>query len=220
MLALAFLIPLLLVACGEEKPVEPQKDTPPPPPEPSVSEIKMEFQAPLAPIQGLLQAGQPIPPEMSAQVMQQLSGVQTKFTGKKNLEQAKSECASAVEGFVKQGVQMQYWAGVLTACDILAFFDANNPTLGPAREQAIKELSRPILGKPSFITDRENNITTVFINVTFPDKGVQKSFQMREGEDFADGRFRLLKIIGRNQGVQVLDVEDGKQMDIMRRERE
>ncbi|MDX9972851.1 MAG: hypothetical protein RBU21_07675 [FCB group bacterium] len=219
-LVLALVLPFILVACSNEPPPPDPAETPPPPPEPTVTEIAKEFSNPLGPIAELLKNGQAVPPEMSAQVFQQLKAVEAKFNGKKNLPGAKRECASAVEGVMKQAEAVEFWSGVMTAADLLAFFDPGNPSLGPSREHAYKELTRPRISKPSFITDKENNVTTVFLEVIFPDRGVTKNYQVREGEDFADGRFRLLKIIGRNQGVRILDVQDSKELDIMRRERE
>jgi len=107
----------------------------------------------------------------------------------------------------------------MVAADLLAFFEPNNPLIAPAKEEAWKELTRPILSKPSFATDRQNNVTTVFITVTFPDRNAREDYRVREGEDFADGRFRLLEIIGRNQGIRVLDVQDDKILEIMLRDR-
>jgi hypothetical protein len=228
-MVLTLLIPLFLVACGGEEKKEPDpKEAPPPPPEPTVSEIKEQFTQPLAAVSGLLMSGQPIPPEMLAQINQQLRAVDQKFAGKKNLPAAKSEVGDSVEQALKQAETLAHapnaplltWQAVLVAADLLAFFEPNNPNIIPAKEEAIRELNRPRIGKPSFITDNQNEVTTVFLDVLFPDRGTRENFQVREGEDFADGRFRLLKIIGRNQGVRILDVQDSKEFDIMRRERE
>lgn len=216
---LILLIPLLFVACGggEEEAV-PETEAPPPPPEPTVGEIKESFMKPLNAVASTLQTGAPMPAEMSAQVMQQLQQVDQQYMGKKNLAQAKSEIADTIEQGLKQVEQLQAWQALLETANILAFFEPNNPNIGPARELAIRELTRPRIGMPDFVVDHQNDVTTVFLSVLFPDRGVTEDFQIREGEDFAAGRFRLLEIIGKNQGIRVLDVKDQKELTIMKRE--
>ncbi len=215
---LTVLAMMVLVACGGgEEENQPDPNAPPPPPEPTAAEISGELLNSLKPLQdAIVQSGGDPPVEVREQALAQVRQTLQKFQGKEHLATARSNVVREIEARVDEAIRNDVWTAVDDLTAAWAVFEPTSPKLARINEKVQIELSRPRpVGNPSFITDEQKGVTTVLINVYYPDtRAFEQSVPVREGEDFANGRLRLKQIIGRNQGVRIVDNEDGKTYEL------
>ena len=217
MVYLALALMVTLVACGTKTEPVVETKAPPPPPEPTTEEITRDMKAALDPLKPYLMMPVEVPVGVKEQALAGLRSAQQKYNGKVNLPSAKKNMVGELTNIARQLEQSEFWRGVVVTCDAIETIEVGNSGAKRMREHANEELSRPKLGKPSYIVDEQNGVTTVFIEVTFPDVNRKETFKVREGDDFADGRFQLKRVIGRNQGIVVLDKKDSKELEIYSR---
>ncbi len=201
---------------GEEKL---PTDAPPPPPEPTAQEISGALSQAIQPIVQAADAGRAIAPEEGQAAAAQLRSAKGQYTGKQHLQEAMSNVASQVERAVDASIKAEAWTTTMAAVDLLTELNPRSSRIESAKQRAQREINRPkITKRPGYAVS--DDVTTVLLEVNFPETGKTENYRVRVGDEFADGKMRLDEVVGRNQGIVVVYTDDGKEVRIMNRERE
>lgn len=207
-----------LAGCGGGEEKLPT-DAPPPPPEPTAQEISGALSQAVQPVVQAAESGRSVAPEEGQAAAAQLRSAKSQYTGKQHLQEAMSSVAAQVERAVDASMKAEAWTTTMAAVDLLTELNPRSSRIESAKQRAQREINRPkITKRPGYAVS--DDVTTVLLEVNFPETGKTENYRVRVGDEFADGKMRLDEVVGRNQGIVVVYTDDGKEVRIMNRERE
>lgn len=199
----AALVSVAPMGCAKEE--APKEEAPAPPPPPSKDQLKKE----------LLQAFAPIGDNVSLKggdtdfvlsAANNFKQVATKVSGQRatnpNVEPAMNEAKSAVEDTLKMAQTKQFW--LFEKGSILCFkaLDPNNKKYDSREKLVDQMLIMPRVRLNGFTTVDQD----VYAFFTVFDRKIRKeySYRVREGEEFHEGNFQFVRIIGNQMAGEVL----------------
>lgn len=195
---------LLPVGCGESKPEEPAADTPPPPPPPSKEQLLGEMANAFKPIsENVVRGGEMSMVQASlAATKQAISKVNGAKATNPNAEPALTAFKGIAEDTIRAAKERDRWRFLFGAIEVYSTLEPNN-----GKYKQLKELTDKMLAMPGV---RLRGFTTVdtdlyaFLEIFDETKGIRDSAKVREGEEFYNSRFQLVRVIGNQESVEVL----------------
>lgn len=206
---IAFSLVLMIATLGCEKKEEPPKNAPPPPP--TAEEIYGEIMGNINGLEAFNVAEMDLPDAVSQQAADAVRSTKNKHQLGPNGPEGIRRAVTQVEGKLQAAFNNRAWGLCLAQGKVLEALAPENDAYKNMLERALIQKNKPKVAVTGFTTDKQTNVTSIFIEVYLPKTGEAKKMTVREGEEFEE--CKVVEIIGDNLGIRIEYLPTGDTFD-------
>jgi len=197
----ALLCLLLITGCNQNAAPPPDEEAPPPPP--TADELYNQLRNPLNPLFNSAANNSPISNAQRTQAVSALRPIKLKMASEPNAPEAYVRMVRDIEDMIKAAEKAENYRVVKGGIEAYKIFEPAEKKYDELEQYADLVLARPSVEIQGFFAI--DNEPVVFIEVTDADDVTDKeTYKVREGEDFHEGILQLLRVVGNNQGIEVM----------------
>lgn len=193
---------LVGTGCTSQQPEEPPKPMAPPPP--TAEEIYRELRGALEPI---LNVGGGLDNAVRDQALASFRTAKAKHAAAENGQEAFKRITDDITNLIARAKREDRWRYVKAGIMAYNILYPGSDKYAKDERRADLMLARPTVTVRGFMEPRDGSGDIyVFLECKDNDTGKVEKVQVREGEEFYNGKLRLLRIIGDQQSVEILYV--------------
>lgn len=205
---IVLLAAMVLPACssGDKEATKEADKKPAPPPEPTAEQIHGELRNSLQPLWNALQPRRGLSKPDRELALNNLRAVIGKYGNSEHGKEGIDKLASDLEALIKQAKNEERWHLTKGAIMAYAIIRPGDEKYKSTEKKAELLMARPIVLVRGFfnVEGSKNGELIAFLECKDLETGKIKTEKVREGQDFYDGKLRLVRIIGNQQSVEVL----------------
>lgn len=218
LLALVLIAGALPVGCSSEKPPEETEEKPAAPPPPTADQLRNELLTAFKPIQDFIVPGNS--KQFVEANVQNFKQAYSKVNGQRatntaNVESAISQTKNVLEGAMREAKERERWRFIWGVAECYETLDPASAKFRREKEEAIMMMKMPRATLKGFVNPDANSTDVYAIfHVYDEEAGKGFSYNVREGEEFHDGRFVFISIDGNQMGANILYKEADKELRV------